>query len=525
MRDQSSGSTVDAPFLRWCLNTIAIAFVAAILTVMLGALAAYAFSRFRFKGRRLGMLLLLLIQMFPQLLLVIAIYLIILNIGAIFPVIGLNTFLAADHRVPRRCHRREHVVDKGFFDTIPAELDESARVDGATPAQIFWGVVLPLAAPVLAVVGLISFIFTINEFVIASAMLQTTQHFTLAVGMRGFIDQQYGQRWGPFAAGTLIAAIPPAVLFLVAAEMDRRRPDAGLRQGMTATELAASASETALAEPHHDGSELYLVERPDELGDDRHRARARPRRRCGRGLAPLRRRRRASDDRGDVDERAGDWWRASFPARNVVTRYRWLLAGGECGLSLVERRAACTRTRSPAATTSCCHSRPRGRRGIWLPPCTRSSPIGSRRAAPRRQPRTGPCRARGMRVPRGVARNTPRELFGGDLTGIEHHLDHIESLGANVIYLTPFFPAGSTHRYDASTFDCVDPLLGGDEAFGLTRARRARSRHPLVGDLTLEPLRQPARVVRSGAGGRPSASVRSSTSTRPRSTATRRGSA
>ena len=89
---------------------------------------------------------------------------------------------------------------KGFFDTIPKELDESARVDGATPAQIFWGVILPLALPVLVVVALISFVFTLNEFVIASALLQTNKHFTLPVGLYGFISQNYGQHWGPFAA-------------------------------------------------------------------------------------------------------------------------------------------------------------------------------------------------------------------------------------------------------------------------------------------------------------------------------------
>jgi len=103
---------------------------------------------------------------------------------------------------------------KGFFDTIPAELDESARVDGATPAQIFWGVVLPLAVPVLAVVGLISFVFTFNEFVVASVVLQSTAHQTLPLGMQRFIDQQYGQRWGPFAAGALLGAIPATILFI-----------------------------------------------------------------------------------------------------------------------------------------------------------------------------------------------------------------------------------------------------------------------------------------------------------------------
>jgi arabinogalactan oligomer/maltooligosaccharide transport system permease protein len=103
---------------------------------------------------------------------------------------------------------------KGFFDTIPRELDESARVDGATPAQVFWGVVLPLAAPVLAVIALISFVGTVNEFILASAILQTPDHFTLGVGMQAYIDQKYAEHWGPFAAGVLIAAIPVVLLFV-----------------------------------------------------------------------------------------------------------------------------------------------------------------------------------------------------------------------------------------------------------------------------------------------------------------------
>jgi len=212
--DQSSGSRVDAPYLRWFVNSMLVAGVAALLTVILAALAAYAFSRFRFKGRRMGMLTLLLIQMFPQLLLFVAIYLIILNTGAIFGFLGLNTFTALIIVYLGGAMGVNTWLIKGFFDTIPKELDESARVDGATAGQIFWGVVMPLAAPVLAVVGLISFIFTLNEFVIASVIMQTTHHFTLTVGMRGFIDQQYGQRWGPFAAGALLAAIPAAALFM-----------------------------------------------------------------------------------------------------------------------------------------------------------------------------------------------------------------------------------------------------------------------------------------------------------------------
>jgi arabinogalactan oligomer/maltooligosaccharide transport system permease protein len=211
--DQSGGFS-DAPYLHWVLNTMIVAGVTALFTTMLGALAAYAFSRFRFKGRRLGMVTLLLIQMFPQVGAIAAIYLLIYNLGHIFPAVGLNTLLGVIVVYLGGAMGVQTWLLKGFLDTIPSELDESARVDGATPAQIFWGVILPLAAPVLVVVGLISFVFTLNEFVIASALLQTNKHFTLPVGLYGFINQNYGQHWGPFAAGALMAMIPVVILFL-----------------------------------------------------------------------------------------------------------------------------------------------------------------------------------------------------------------------------------------------------------------------------------------------------------------------
>jgi arabinogalactan oligomer/maltooligosaccharide transport system permease protein len=207
------GNTLPIPYKNWFVNSLIVCGVAALLTVLLGALAAYAFSRFRFRGRRVGMLTLLLIMMYPQFLAVVAIYLLLDRAGNVFSFLGLNTlsgllvvYLAGALGV-------NVWLMKGFFDTIPAELDESARVDGATPAQVFWGVVLPLAAPVLAVVALISFITTLNDFVIASALLQTQEKFTLTVGMQFFVTQKYAEQWGPFTAGVMLAAIPVVVLF------------------------------------------------------------------------------------------------------------------------------------------------------------------------------------------------------------------------------------------------------------------------------------------------------------------------
>jgi arabinogalactan oligomer/maltooligosaccharide transport system permease protein len=186
----------------------------AVLSVLLSAMAAYAFSRFRFRGRRVGMLSLMLIQMFPQLLLVVAIYLIVLHVGGVFHPLGINSLTALVVVYLGGALGVGTWLMKGFFDTIPIELDESARVDGATPAQVFWGVVLPLAAPVLAVIALMSFIGTFNEYVLASALLQSSSKYTLGLGMQQWVSQQYTELWGPFSAGVLIAAVPAILLFM-----------------------------------------------------------------------------------------------------------------------------------------------------------------------------------------------------------------------------------------------------------------------------------------------------------------------
>ena len=200
-------------YVRWLTNSLVVALSTSLLTVLLGASAAFAFARFRFRGRRLGMLFLLLIQMFPQLLAIVAIYLILLRVGDVFPAFGLNTRTGLIMVYLGGVMGVNTWLLKGFFDSIPEELDESARVDGASPAQVFWGVVLPLAIPVLAVIGILSFVGTFNEYIIASALLQN-DHFTLPLGLRAYIDKQYAEHWGPFAAGVLLAGVPIMVIFM-----------------------------------------------------------------------------------------------------------------------------------------------------------------------------------------------------------------------------------------------------------------------------------------------------------------------
>jgi arabinogalactan oligomer / maltooligosaccharide transport system permease protein len=203
------------PFLTWMWNSLKIAGGAALMNMLLSAMAAYAFSRLRFTGRRVGLLTVLLVQMFPQLLANVAIFLMLVGVRGYFPAIGFGTHLGLFLVYLGGALGTNTWLMKGFFDTIPKELDESARVDGATHGQVFVRIILPLSTPILVVAGLLSFIFLFNEFILASVLLgQATDNQTLATGMYRFIDQNYGQQWGPFAAGALIGSIPTIVLFL-----------------------------------------------------------------------------------------------------------------------------------------------------------------------------------------------------------------------------------------------------------------------------------------------------------------------
>ena len=209
----SSEEGLYVPYKKWYLNMIVIAGATAVLSVFFGALAAYAFARYRFKGRRLGMMSLLLIQMFPTFLAVVAIYLLVLRIGNVFSGIGLDTRSAVILVYLGGVLGVNTWLMKGFLDSIPDSLDESARVDGATPAQVFWAIILPLAAPVLAVVGLLSYIATINEYIVASVLLDDTDKFPMSVGLYSFVQDKYAQQWGTFCAGVVLAAIPVVIIF------------------------------------------------------------------------------------------------------------------------------------------------------------------------------------------------------------------------------------------------------------------------------------------------------------------------
>ncbi|GAA0484651.1 sugar ABC transporter permease [Microbacterium aurantiacum] len=204
----------ETSYWTWVGNTLLIGSAASVGAVVMGAAAAYAFSRFRFRGRRASLTGLLIIQMFPQTVAFIAIFLLLLALGEVVPALGINSKLALICVYLGGALGANTFLMYGFFNSIPLEIDESAKIDGATHAQIFWRLIMPLVTPVLAVVGLLAFIAAFGDFILARIVLTSEDNWTLAVGMYQWVSNQLTSRWGLFAAGTVIAALPVLALFL-----------------------------------------------------------------------------------------------------------------------------------------------------------------------------------------------------------------------------------------------------------------------------------------------------------------------
>ena len=180
--------------------------------IFCSALAAYAFSRFRFKGRRMGLLSLLLIQMFPQILAAVALYFLFTEIGEAIPALGLNT-LAGYILVLLGGSLGQVWLIKGFFDSVPPRSTRRPR-STAPATQTYFRIILPLVRPILAVSGLLVFVATIAEFLLASIFLTAGSKKTLAVGLYGLIDADRSNNLGVFAAGALLTAVPVVLLFM-----------------------------------------------------------------------------------------------------------------------------------------------------------------------------------------------------------------------------------------------------------------------------------------------------------------------
>src|SRR5574341_1234316 len=212
----ADGRLVTPPFpvLLWLWNSVKVAFATGIVTLLLSTTAAYAFARMKFRGKSQALSALMLVQMFPTVLALIAIFAIFDRIGNVFPLFGIDSHASLILVYAGGIALHVWTI-KGYYDTIPVEIEEAAKVDGATPWQAFRLVLLPMAVPILMVVFLLAFIGAIIEYPVASILLKQESQLTLAVGSKLFLyEQKY--LWGDFAAAAILSGLPITVVFILA---------------------------------------------------------------------------------------------------------------------------------------------------------------------------------------------------------------------------------------------------------------------------------------------------------------------
>ncbi|MGR6980145.1 maltose ABC transporter permease MalG [Testudinibacter sp. P27/CKL/0425] len=210
------GSITKPPFpvLLWLWNSVKVAGISAIGIVALSTTCAYAFARMKFKGKKTILQGMLIFQMFPAVLSLVALYALFDRLGMYVPFLGLNTHGGVIFAYLGGIALHVWTI-KGYFETIDGSLEEAAALDGATPWQAFRLVLLPLSVPILAVVFILSFIAAITEFPVASLLLRDVNSYTLAVGMQQYLYPQ-NYLWGDFAAAAVLSAIPITIVFLLA---------------------------------------------------------------------------------------------------------------------------------------------------------------------------------------------------------------------------------------------------------------------------------------------------------------------
>lgn len=198
----------DINYAAWYWNSMKISFMTMILTLISVSFTAYSFSRFRFKGRQNGLMLFLLLQMIPQFSALIAIFVLAQMLGLVNSHLAL-ILVYVGGMIPMNTY-----LMKGYLDAIPKDLDESARMDGASNFRIFIEIIMPLSKPIIAVVALFSFTGPLGDFILASTILRTPDKYTLPIGLYNLVAQKMGASYTTYAAGAVLIAVPVAILYL-----------------------------------------------------------------------------------------------------------------------------------------------------------------------------------------------------------------------------------------------------------------------------------------------------------------------
>ncbi len=198
----------ERPFGRWFLNSSIVSVSVTILGVALASTAGYAFSRYRFRGRGIGMTVFLVTQMFPATMLLLPLYVLMRNLGLADSLVGLAIAYSAT-ALPFCTWTM-----KGYFDSIPISLEEAALVDGAGRFGAFWRVILPLATPALAITALFSFMAGWSEFIVARVILSSQKLYTLPLGLES-LSNAFQTEWANYSAGAILVSLPVMVIFLL----------------------------------------------------------------------------------------------------------------------------------------------------------------------------------------------------------------------------------------------------------------------------------------------------------------------
>ncbi len=194
-------------YVAWYWNSIKISVATMVLTLIFVSFTAYSFSRFRFVGRKNGLMLFLLLQMIPQFSALIAIFVLAQMLGMVNSHLAL-ILIYVGGMIPMNTY-----LMKGYLDNIPRDLDESARMDGAGHFRIFIEIIMPLSKPIIAVIALFAFTGPLGDFILSSTILRTPDQYTLPIGLYNLVAQKMGASYTTYAAGAVLIAVPVALLF------------------------------------------------------------------------------------------------------------------------------------------------------------------------------------------------------------------------------------------------------------------------------------------------------------------------
>lgn len=199
----------------WMVNSFKVSFISVFFIVLITCVSAYALSRFRFTGKRQIMLAIMILNVFPGILAMIALYTMMQQLGTFIPFLGLNTHGGLIFIYVAGSMSINTLMVKSYIDTIAVELDESAMMEGATHWQTFWQIIFPVITPIVVTVGILAFMSTYGDFIIANLLLKGNDKITVMAGIYQFTQQRFDTNWGIVTAGTVIAALPVVALFFM----------------------------------------------------------------------------------------------------------------------------------------------------------------------------------------------------------------------------------------------------------------------------------------------------------------------